>query len=74
MKSYIKPSNFKVGAEFGVYIYIGVTIASLCIAPFVFTFAPYLILPFALLVSKPIAWIALGAVFIVAAGLTFSAA
>lgn len=74
MKSYIKPSNFKVGAEFGVYIYIGVTIVSLCIAPFVFTFAPYLILPFALLVSKPIAWIALGAVFIVAAGLTFSAA
>jgi len=73
MKSYIKPGNFKAGAKFGVYIYIGVTIASLCIAPFVFTFAPYLILPFALLVSKPIAWIALGAVFIVAVGLTFSA-
>lgn len=73
MKSYIKPSNFKAGANFGVYIYIGFTIASLCIAPFVFTFAPYLILPFALLVSKPIAWIALGAVFIVVSGLTFSA-
>lgn len=73
MTSYIKPSNFKAGAKFGIYIYIGVTIASLCIAPFVFTFAPYLILPFALLVSKPIAWIALGAVFIVAVGLTFSA-
>ncbi|VVC27379.1 Ulp1 protease family, C-terminal catalytic domain [Cinara cedri] len=72
MRGYIKSSNFKTGAELGVYIYIGVTIASLCIAPFVFIFAPYLILPFALLVSKPVAWIALGAIFIVASGLTFS--
>ena len=70
--NYIKPNNFRTGAKVGAYLYIGATIASLCITPFVFTYVPYVILPFALLISHPIAWLLLGATFIATVGLLFS--
>lgn len=64
--------EFKKGLKFSVYFYIGITIASLCITPFVFSSSPYLILPFSLLISYPISWLILGIVFVVGSGLVFS--
>ncbi|APR98380.1 hypothetical protein [Wolbachia endosymbiont of Folsomia candida] len=71
-------SGFKSGLKYGTYLYIGATFACL-MSPLCFilganVLANILILPLAILISNPIAWIVMGMIFIAASGVIMSMA